>query len=325
MIHAGGTYYLFGTGRGIQVWSSPDLKEWTHLPPVFASPPAWAAKVAPGFQGDIWAPDISYHNGTYYVYFAVSAFGRNASAIGLATNRTLDPKDPKYHWVDHGVVVRSVPGRDMWNAIDPQLFVDTDGTPWLTFGSFWGGIKLVKLAPGLTKPADPPEWHTIAARNRYWKLDERDAGDAANPNLNVDSLYPRRVVRMEHDMQSGSIEAPFIFHAHGWYYLFVSWDRCCRGVNSTYKVVVGRSRDVRGPYVDRQGQKMIYGGGSMVVFGFGDGGRWAAGGHEAAYTFGGTDYLILHGYDATDHGRSRLIARPIVWSSDGWPTVSLKN
>ncbi len=323
MIQADGTYYLFGTGRGIQVWSSPDMKTWTHLAPVFATPPAWAAKVAPGFQGDFWAPDISFHDGTYYLYYAVSAFGRNASAVGLATNRTLDPKDPEFRWVDHGVVVRSVPGRDMWNAIDPQLFVDTDGTPWLDFGSFWDGIKLVKLSPDFTKPADPPDWRTIAARNRYWKLDERDAGDAANPTIGVDTLYPPRILQMEQDMQSGSLEAPFIFHAHGWYYLFVSWNRCCRGVNSTYEVVVGRSHDVRGPYLDRQGQKMIDGGGSMVVYGFGDGRRWAAGGHEAAYTFGGTDYLILHGYDATDQGRSKLIAKPIEWSEDGWPTVSL--
>ncbi len=201
--------------------------------------------------------------------------------------------------------------------------MDTDGTPWLTFRSFWEGIKLVKLASDLTRPADPPEWHTIAARNRYWKLDERDAGDAANPTLDADSLHPRRIVQMEHDMQSGSMEAPFIFHENGWYYLFVSWDRCCRGVNSTYEVFVGRSRDVRGPYLDRQGQEMVHGGGSMVVYGFGNGGRWAAGGHEAAYTFGGKDYLIFHAYDATDQGRSKLIVRPIVWDQDGWPTVSL--
>ncbi len=324
MIESDGTYYLFGTGRGIQVWSSPDLETWTHLAPVFETAPDWIGTMLPGFRNDEWAPDISFHDGTYYLYYAVSAFGRNNSAIGVATNETLDPKDPSFKWVDHGMVVRSVPGRDMWNAIDAQLFFDEGGTPWLTFGSFWQGIKLVQLAPDLMRPADPPVWHTVAARNRYWKLDERDAGDAANPELPYDSLYPQRIVEMEQNMQDGAIEAPFIFKKGDWYYLFVSWDRCCRGVNSTYKVVVGRSKRVEGPYRDREGQEMVHGGGSLVVYGFGDGGRWAAGGHEAAYTFGGTDYLVFHAYDATDQGRSKLLVKPIEWDAQGWPRVSLE-
>jgi len=326
MIEADGTYYLFGTGQGIQVWSSPDMKTWTHSAPVFDSSPDWVQSILPGFRNGEWAPDIAFHDGTYYVYYAVSSFGRNNSAIGVATNKTLDPKSPDFRWVDHGMVVRSVPGRDMWNAIDPNLAFDDDGTPWLVFGSFWQGIKLTKLTPDLMHPADDaPEWHTVAARNRYWKLDERDAGDAANPNLPYDSLYPQRIVEMEHNMQNGSIEAPFIFHKGDWYYLFVSWDRCCRGVNSTYKVVVGRSKDITGPYLDRKGQEMAHGGGSMVVYGFGKDRHWAAGGHEAAYTFNGTDYLVLHGYDATDEGRSKLIVKPIEWDAQGWPRVSLEN
>ena len=297
-IQAGGRYYLFGTGQGIDVWSSTDLRSWTQEPPVFDSLPTWAKTVNPRTRGDAWAPDISFHDGQYHLYYSVSTFGSNASAIGHATNVTLDRKDPRFKWVDHGIVVRSVPGRDMWNAIDPNLAFDDAGTPWLVFGSFWSGMKLFKLAPDLNGPAQPQEWHTVAARNRYERLDERAAGDAL----------------------SGAIEAPFIFHKNGWYYLFVSWDACCRGVQSTYKVVVGRSRSITGPYLDNAGQDMRLGGGTLVVRGDS---AWAGVGHNSAYTFGGTDYLVFHGYARFDQGRPKLWVKKIDWDGEGWPHVTL--
>ncbi|MFZ0430972.1 MAG: arabinan endo-1,5-alpha-L-arabinosidase [Acidobacteriota bacterium] len=299
MIRQDGTYYLFCTGRGISVFSSPDLKDWTAQAPVFAAAADWTQEVVPGFRNHEWAPDISFHNGRYYLYYSVSAFGKNTSAIGVATNVTLNPQDPAFKWVDHGPVVESVPGRDLWNAIDPNLMVDETGTPWLVFGSYWLGIKLVQLNADLTKIArDPQVWHTVAARHRYWKLDERDAGDTEN----------------------GAIEAPFLFRKDGYYYLFVSWDRCCAGKDSTYKVVVGRSMEVTGPYLDRTDQNMLYGGGTLVVKGNSD---WAGVGHSATVTFDGRDYLVFHGYDNADNGRSKLWVRPIHWDEDGWPTVSL--
>jgi len=320
MIHHNGMYYAFATGKGIAVWSSPDMEHWTHEPPVFKSAPDWAFKLVPDYDNVEWAPDISYHNGQFYLYYSVSQFGRNNSAIGVATNKTLDPDNPNYKWVDHGPVVQSVPGRDMWNAIDPNLAYDNNGTPWLVFGSFWMGIKIVKLQDNLTDIARKPQtWHTVAARHRYWKLDERDAGDAANPELDYDKLYPKDVINAEKNMEDGAIEAPFIFHKNGYYYLFVSWDRCCRGVNSTYKIMVGRSKKITGPYYDKAHQKMIYGGGTLVAKG---NDRWAAVGHEGAYTFKGTDYLIFHGYDKTDNGKSKLIIKKIKWVDD-WPTISL--
>jgi len=300
MIRQDSTYYVFATGPGITVWSSPDMKDWTHLAPVFDSAPAWTHEVVPRFRNGEWAPDIAFHDGTYYLYYAVSAFGRNTSAIGVATNKTLDPDDPDFHWVDHGMVIESVPGRDLWNAIDPNLAFDADGTPWLDFGSFWTGIKLVKLRPDLLRPAEPEEWHSVAARQRYWKLPDNVAGDEMN----------------------GAIEAPFIFHKGDWYYLFVSWDRCCRGVNSTYKVVVGRSKDITGPYLDAEEQEMRLGGGTLVAAG--DGTHWAAVGHCGVYDFDGTDYLVMHGYDATDEGRSKLLIEEIRWDAYGWPHITLR-
>lgn len=218
--------------------------------------------------------------------------------IGVATNKTLRPDDADYAWTDHGPVVQSVAGRDLWNAIDPNLAFDETGTPWLAFGSFWSGIKLVQLKDNLTELAVPEKWHTIAARNRYWKLGETDAGDEL----------------------SSAIEAPFLFKKGDYYYLFVSWDRCCQGANSTYKVVVGRSRSITGPYLDKEGEDMRFGGGSLVVGGNED---WPGVGHSAAYMFDGKDYLVFHGYNANANGRSQLWIKQIDWDADGWPTVTL--
>jgi arabinan endo-1,5-alpha-L-arabinosidase len=291
------TYYLFHTGSGIAVWSSTDMRNWTREPPVFATAPVWAADVVPNFRNHIWAPDIYRHNGTYYLYYSVSAFGRNTSAIGVATNRTLQRDDPGFAWQDHGIVVRSVPGRDLWNAIDPNVVHDDDGTPWLSFGSFWLGIKLVKLNQNMLTLAQPEEWYTIAARQREWTVNDRSAGGALN-----------------------AIEAPFIFKRNGFYYLFVSWDVCCRGAQSTYRVMVGRAEKVTGPYLDREGKDLRHGGGSLVVAG---NSGWAGVGHNSAYTFDGTDYLVFHGYHLADQGRSKLWISKLVWDEDGWPSVSL--
>jgi arabinan endo-1,5-alpha-L-arabinosidase len=327
MIKQGDTYYALGTGEGIPIWASPDMVTWERSGQVLDETPRWVLELLPDFRNREWAPDVFFHDGKYYVFYSVSAFGRNNSAIGVATSTTMNPSDPAYGWTDQGMVVRSVPGRDMWNAIDSNVILDENGNPWMTFGSFWGGIKLVRLKDDLTEVAsdlETREWHTVAARHRYWKLDDRDAGDAANPNLDYAALYPDEITEMNRASESGAIEAPFLFRKNGYYYLFVSWDRCCRGVESTYKVLVGRSRDIRGPYFDREGEYMTYGGGSMVVEDFATSARWAAGGHNSAYTFDGTDYLVFHAYDRNDNGRSKLVIQEIEWDELGWPTLTLR-
>ena len=291
-----GTYYLFGTGNGVTVWSSKDRQNWTAEQPVFATPPAWAQRDVPGFKAHIWAPDISYHNGQYSLFYSISTFGKNRSAIGLATNKTLDPRSPDFKWTDHGPVIESVPGRDMWNAIDPNLVRDERGTPWLTFGSFWNGIKLVQLRPDLTGPAEPAQWHTLARRPRTATLADSLPGD-------------------------GAIEGPFIFRHGEYYYLFVSFDYCCRGPQSTYKMMVGRAKAVTGPYLDQAGTPLEQGGGTLVLQGNAD---WFGVGHNAVATFDKVDYLIFHGYDGHDQGRPKLRIEPIVWSAAGWPTVAAK-
>src|SRR6478609_11678557 len=89
MIKEGNTYYLFCTGQGISVFTSTDLKNWKPSKAVFEKAPEWAVKAIPGFKGHIWAPDIIYQKGQYYLYYSVSAFGKNTSCIGVATNTTL--------------------------------------------------------------------------------------------------------------------------------------------------------------------------------------------------------------------------------------------
>src|SRR5690606_576067 len=224
MARQGDTWYLFVTGPGITVYSSRDMETWKAETPVFPEIPAWAYDIVPRFNGHVWAPDISFHDGTWYLYYSISSGGSNASAIGVATNTTLDPADPDYRWVDHGIVRRSVPHRYLWNAIDANLVEDDDGTPWLAFGSFWGGLKLVKLREDRLGLAEPQVWHTLARRERPALLDDADPGP-------------------------GAVEAPFVFRRDGWYYLFVSYDHCCRGAKSDYRIMVGRSRTLAGPYL----------------------------------------------------------------------------
>lgn len=296
------TYYIFCTGRGIGVWSSTDMKEWKREQPVFSEPPKWAVEAVAGFRGHIWAPDISFFNGKYYLYYSVSAFGKNTSCIGLVTNKTLNPNDPEFKWEDHGKVIQSFPGETNWNAIDPNLVVAADGTPFLSFGSFWDGLKLVKLNSDATAPAeDINSIPTIASRKK-----------------SSSDINPPAIDNNPKDAGGNAIEAPFIFKKGKYFYLFASIDYCCKGVNSTYKMIVGRSETIPGPYIDKGGKPMETGGGTILLQG---NEKWYGVGHNSTYTFDGTDYIVFHGYDAADEGKSKLIIRKLDWDNEGWPVV----
>lgn len=286
MIRENGVFYIFATGQGISVWSSTDMQHWKREKRVFDRAPEWAVEAVPGFRGHIWAPDISWVDGRYYLYYSVSTFGKNGSCIGLATNTTLDANAPEYKWIDHGMVIRSVPGEHNWNAIDPNLILDTEGKPWLSFGSFWDGLKLLPLQADL-KSVPPGEIPiTIASR-----LADTDKG--ANP-----------------------IEAPFIVYRAPYYYLFASIDYCCKGVESTYKMIVGRSRSLIGPYVDDVGRDLRTGGGRLLMEGDVN---WHGVGHNAVVNVDSVDYLLFHAYDAADNGRSKLRIVELEWTEDAWP------
>ncbi len=277
-----GEYYLFSTGRDIPIRVSADLVTWSEAGSVFSWMPLWAAEDIPSADG-IWAPDISFYAGRFHLYYAVSTFGSNTSEIGLATNATLDPRSPSYDWVDEGSVLRSGPADD-WNAIDPNLVIDASGQPWLAFGSYWSGVKLVKLDRSTGKPeAGPLKLYSLARRP--------EAPDA--------------------------IEAPFIVLRGGSYYLFDSYDFCCRGADSTYNVRVGRSSAVTGPYLDRRGRPMMDGGGTTIAK---SEGRWRGPGGESVFRdASGAWWMVYHVYDAKLAGTPTLRISPLVWDRDGWP------
>jgi arabinan endo-1,5-alpha-L-arabinosidase len=293
MAKEGDTYYVFSTGPGITFYSSKDMKNWTPEGRVFKGQPAWAKKAAPTFDDHIWAPDIQFHDGQYYLYYSVSGFGKNTSGIGVTVNKTLNPHSPDYKWVDKGMVLQSVPMRDDWNAIDPNVIEDGKGNAWMSFGSFWSGLKLVKLNKEWTGIAEPQEWHAIASRTSG----EAAATEKAGP---------------------GEIEAPFIFKKGDYYYLFVSFGLCCKKADSTYHVMVGRSKEVAGPYLDKNGVDMMKGGGTLVIAGDKD---WKGLGHNSAYTIDGKDYLVLHAYETADNYLQKLKIMEMKFDATGWPTV----
>lgn len=289
IIRQGGTYHLFCTSQanqkpGLIHWrTSPDLAAWTLVGAVMPALPDWAQGKVPGVRG-AWAPDISLINGRYHLYYALSTFGKNRSVIALQTTATLDRADPAFGWRDEGVVFASGPGDD-FNAIDPNIVATGDGRVWMSFGSFWSGLKLLEIDPATGKPRPGAALAAIAARPR-----------------------------------PSAIEAPCIVERDGWFYLFVSFDFCCRGVDSTYYTVVGRSKAVAGPYVDRDGKAMMKGGGFIVLHADLDPARRFKGpGHVAVLRDNGGDHIVYHAYDARKGGVPTLRIQPLGWTDDGWP------
>ena len=296
-----GTYYVFATGRApdggqFAVRCSKNLTDWKMCGHVFEAIPAWIKEASPRTR-DLWAPDISFFKGKYHLYYAYSAFGVNTSGIALATNTTLNPADPNYQWKDEGLVLKSTASDD-YNAIDPNIVLDEKGNPWLSFGSFWSGIKMRRIEVATGKPAaDDSTLYALAMRAKP------ENAAPAKPGLPADWE---------------AIEAPFIVRHKNFYYLFVSFDLCCRGIRSTYRVMVGRSRKVTGPYVDAEGKPMLQGGGTELLVG---NNRWLGPGGESILQKAGGDVMVFHAYDAQT-GKPALQISTIAWAG-GWPHVAL--
>ena len=289
IIREGDRYYVFSTGgKHILIRTSTDLKQWSDGGTVTDTLPAWAAKAIPGSEG-IWAPDISYVNGEYRLYYSVSTFGSNRSAIGLMTSPTLDRNAPNYGWTDKGSVVESTPDSD-FNAIDANFIEDRQGRHWLSLGSFWTGIKLFELDKSSGKPKAGTKPYSIARR-------PAPAGAPA------------------------PVEAPFIIENGGYYYLLVSYDYCCKGNNSTYYTVVARSMDITGTYLGKDGSEMMEGGGTIFLRAdLQEKQRFRGPGHVGAFTDkDGTSYVVYHAYDKEKNGAPTLRLAKIRWGDDGWP------
>ncbi len=282
-----GTYYVFSTGSRILVICSPDKVVWENCGRVFFRNPAWTREINPDLAS-IWAPDISYFNDKWHLYYSVSNFGTQNSAIGLVTNMTLDPESEDFEWVDQGIVLRSQPG-DRWNAIDANLVLDENGEPWLVWGSFWNGLFMRKIDAG-TGMFDTTD-------ETYHHLANRSAGPDNNP----------------------AIEAPFIVQRGNIWYLFVSFDQCCQGIASTYNVRVGRSDTLTGPYVGRDDIPLLEGGGTLILSEYG---QWKGPGHNGVFVEDGLYWIVYHAYDSNQIGVPKLRIESIGWDSEGWPVLS---
>jgi arabinan endo-1,5-alpha-L-arabinosidase len=267
----GTTIYLAATG--LIGKTSSNLTSWTATADPLALP-AWAA-TATGAT-NLWAPDISYFGGLYHLYYAASTFGSNQSCIGQATRAALNSGS----WADQEMVLCSNMGEtDNWNAIDPNVVIDDAGTPWLEFGSFWSGLKMVKLT-----------------------------STGARADTTLYSLANGANAK-------GSLEGGWVFKRCGYYYLFSSWGSCCSSPYD-YNIRVGRSTTVTGPYVDKAGTSLMSGGGTLLVQGSSS---WVAPGHNAVITYNGNTYNIYHALQGSSTGPATLRIAELVWDANGWP------
>ncbi|WP_425445736.1 arabinan endo-1,5-alpha-L-arabinosidase [Umezawaea tangerina] len=268
-----GGYLVAHTGDNIALKTSADRTAFRNAGSAFPGGAPWTTAYTNGSR-NLWAPDLSYRNGQYYMYYSASTFGVNKSAIFLATSTS----GASGTWTHRGLVVESRSGDD-FNAIDPDLVVDDQGRWWLSFGSFWSGIRMIALNPSTGLRSDSA-MRSVAGRN------------------------------------GGPIEAPNIVKHGGYYYLFVSFDYCCRGASSTYRVMVGRSSGVTGPYTDRGGVAMTSGGGTQILA---SEGSVHGPGHQDVFTDTDSDILTYHYYN--DNGTSLLGINWLGWDSAGWPYV----
>ena len=282
IIKQGSNFYLSSTGGKISIRRSTDQIHWSSVGNAFAAIPAWVNTQLGTTITDLWAPDIAFFGGKYWLYYAASMFGTNNSAIGVATSPTMDTMGPGYGWSDQGLVIATTSSND-YNAIDPNVTLDANGVPWLAFGSFWSGIKMRRI--------------------------DSVTGKLSSANTTLYSLAQRP--------GSGAVEAASILRANGFYYLFVAYDSCCQGADSTYRTMVGRSTSITGPYVDPAGAAMTSGNALQLLIGVD---HWRGPGGGTAYFDGTTPYFVNHFYDSTDYNIAKLQVRPLAWSNN-WPVM----
>lgn len=270
-----GTYIMAHTGDNVALKTSTDRTVWKEAGAVFPNGASWTTPYTGGAK-NLWAPDISFHNGQYYLYYSASSFGSRKSAIFLATS----PTAASGSWTNQGLVIESSDSVD-YNAIDPNLVIDASGAWWLSFGSFWTGIKMISINPSTGKRSGT---NLISLSRRSTSVD-------------------------------GAVEAPYITRRGNYYYLWVSFDRCCAGASSTYRTMVGRSTSITGPYVDKSGNAMTNGGGTEVMASHGS---IHGPGHPSVFTDVDADVFVYHYYN--NAGTALLGINLIRWESD-WPVI----
>ena len=296
IIRQGSTYYAFSTdvagypGNGnIPVHCSQDKINWVSCGSVFPNGmPDWIPRKVPGVVG-LWAPDISYFNGEYHLYYNGSKLHTQETVIGLATNTTLDPSAPDSKWVDRGMVIQSKKGDD-FNALDPTILVDSDKSVWLTYGSYWSGIKQrqIDAVTGMPLTSNPTRYD-LATR----------PGVPHNP-----------------------IEGASLVHHGSYYYLFVSVDYCCEQNNAdnNYKQAVGRSLSPHGPFVDEAGARMMNGGGTVLLKGDR---TWNAPGGGTAFfdSESGESLIVFHAHNLDKSNTPYQWVKTLKWENN-WPAIA---
>jgi arabinan endo-1,5-alpha-L-arabinosidase len=295
IIRQGSTYYVLSTDGGqtgnLPIFCSTDKINWSRCGQVFNSPPPEVLAVFPSLTS-LWAPDVSYFNGLYHVYYAASGFGGNHSLIGLATSPTMNPTDPNYGWTDQGIVFSSQT-TDNFNAIDPNILLDTDSTGnvnhvWLTFGSFWNGIEQIEIDP--------------------------TTGKQSTTNTAMVNIATRPAVAND------PIEGASLVQHDGYYYLFASFNYCCESnfTQDNYEIVVGRGPSAQGPFVDQSGVPMLQGGGTVLLA---SSGAYTAPGGEMVYTDPTDgDLITFHALANNQNGLDYLFVNQLTWTND-WPVI----
>ena len=260
-----GKYYTFGTGGGGLI-----------------SEDGWTWHGGAERPGGGAAPDVLKIGDRYLVIYGATGGGLGGGHNGRILtmwNKTLDPKSPDFKYTTAQEVAAS-DGLEDCDAIDPSLLLDpTTGRLWVSYGTYFGTIRLIELDPKTGKRVEGNEAMDIAI----------------------------------------DCEATDLIYRDGWYYLLGTHGTCCDGVNSTYNIVVGRSRSVKGPYLDNVGRDMFHGGGRMVIAA---GDRVCGPGHFGRTVIDeGIEVMSCHfEADFERSGRSVLGIRPLLWKN-GWPVA----
>ncbi len=280
-------FYAYGTedhwadkkgSRLVPILESKDLVDWKYVGEAFETKPSWK------HEGGIWAPDINYVNGQYFLYYSYSTWGDNNPGIGLAI-----ADSPNGPFSDQGMLFSSE-SIDVPNSIDP-FYYEEDGKKYLFWGSFSRLPTQGTYAVELTSDGKK-------AKERTTKI----------------------------KIAAGDFEAVMIHKRKGYYYFFGSKGSCCDGINSTYHVMVARSKNLLGPYLDKNGKSVLErGNGTLVVKG---NEKYVGPGHNSGIVSdkNGNDWILYHAINTKKgklrNGTSRrvLMLDNLQWKN-GWPYI----
>ena len=275
----------------IPMLRSNDLVNWEYAGDAFTTRPDWLDPTS-----GMWAPEIDFFDGQYYLYYTVPDVADSVSGEpgcnGDSAIGVATSESPLGPWEDQGVVVeprRNGPGCNFFWTFDPEV-VEDNGQKYIFFGSYYGGIAARELS---------------------------DDGLQSDASTQVQITIPNRY------------EGPELVYRDGYWYLFVSATNCCNGPLTGYSVFVGRSEDVLGPYVDREGVSLLSGRVGGTPFLTMNGNRWVGLGHNSVFQdFDGQWWTVYHAVDQNDpyfEGAFGFTKRPVLLDPidwiNGWPTV----